>query len=421
VTRPRPESFPERWTQLPLPLPRLLDDEDVNVAGRWSFAIVTIGHSGRVTLPAEARALIDGGEVALLRDGGGGRAVAVDGQFRSPPAGMAEATDLGVTIDDLIAAAATLEDHSVPMTVAEFVASIAPTFSPNTAATYATYWRLAVARFGDRRIGEITVDDCATVVADAESRARGRRDSSDGRSSRENCVAALRALFTCAQSAGRIGINPAAAIPKPRRRPSRRRPLDHPEIEGLVNAIRTTSNDPDLDLLLIRFHLESGARREGALNLRIRDLDDRRATAWLRVKFGAEREQPISPSLLRLVARHANVRGAGGPDDAVFRTRNGTPITRRRFNTIFDRARPCLGWADRTLVSAHVLRYTAINAVGRVAGYAVAQAFAGHAPPSVTGLHLRARPCDVVAAVASSPTNLTRLRTAPTTEAMWTC
>jgi integrase len=84
----------------------------------------------------------------------------------------------------------------------------------------------------------------------------------------------------------------------------------------------------------------------------------------------------------------------------VFRTRDGTPITRRRYNTIFDRARPCLPWADRTPVSAHVLRYTAINAVGRLAGYAVAQAFAGHAPPSVTGLYLRARPCDVAAAVA---------------------
>jgi integrase/recombinase XerC len=85
----------------------------------------------------------------------------------------------------------------------------------------------------------------------------------------------------------------------------------------------------------------------------------------------------------------------------VFRSRSGTPITRRRYNTNFDRARPCLPWADRTPVSAHVLRYTAINAVGRLAGYAVAQAFAGHAPPSVTGLYLRARPCDVAAAVAT--------------------
>jgi integrase/recombinase XerC len=155
-----------------------------------------------------------------------------------------------------------------------------------------------------------------------------------------------------------------------------------------------------LDLLLVRFHLESGARREGALNLRVRDLDDRRATAWLREKFGAEREQPISPSLVRLLTRHADARGGVAADDAVFRTRHGEPITRRRYNTIFDRARPCLPWADRTPVSAHVLRYTAINAIGRLAGYAVAQAFAGHAPPSVTGLYLRARLCDVAAAIA---------------------
>jgi integrase/recombinase XerC len=216
---------------------------------------------------------------------------------------MAEATELGVTIDDLIAAAAALEVRAAaPVTVAEFVATIAPTFSPNTAATYATYWRLAVARLGGRRLGEITVDDCATVVADAEQRAQSSRASSDGRSSRENCVAALRALFTRAQAAGLIGTNPAGAIPKPRRRPSRRRPLDHPEIEELVNAIRSTSNDPDLDLLLIRFHLESGARREGALNLRTRDLDDRRATVWLREKFGTEREQPHLPVVTQ--ARH---------------------------------------------------------------------------------------------------------------------
>ena len=310
------------------------------------------------------------------------------------------AADLGVTIDDLVQAAAALEVRAAPATVAEFVATIAPTFSPNTAAAYDTYWRLAIARFGDRRIGEISVEDCTAVVAEAEQRAQDNRASSDGRSSRENCVAALRALFARAQLAGLTAINPAAAVPKPRRRPSRRRPLDHPEIEELVNAIRTTSNDPDLDLLLVRFHLESGARREGALNLRLQDLDDRRASVWLREKFGAEREQPISPSLLRLLARHADARGAVAPGDAVFRTRRGEPITRRRYNTIFDRARPCLPWADRTPVSAHVLRYTAINAVGRLAGYAVAQAFAGHAPPSVTGLYLRARLCDVAAAVA---------------------
>ena len=313
---------------------------------------------------------------------------------------MAEAVQLGVTIDDLLVAARTLGAQQAPTTVAEYLEAIAPTFSPGTAATYGTYWRLAVARFGDRPLAEVTLDDCAAVVAEAVRRAQGCRLSSDGRSSRENCVSALRAVFTRAQRAGLINVNPAANVPKPRRRLSRRRPLDHREVEELIDAIRATSNDPDLDLLLVRFHLESGARREGALNLRLRDLDDRRATAWLREKFGVEREQPISPSLVRGLLHHASARGAAGADDPVFRSRQGRRITRRRYNTIFDRARPCLPWADRTPVSAHVLRYTAIGAVGRLGGYAVAQAFAGHSPPSVTGLYLRARPCDVAAVVA---------------------
>jgi len=83
---------------------------------------------------------------------------------------------------------------------------------------------------------------------------------------------------------------------------------------------RTTSNDPDLDLLVLRFHLESGARREGALNVRVGDLDARRATVWLREKGDSEREQPVSPSLLALLERHAEARGRPHDAEPVFRT-----------------------------------------------------------------------------------------------------
>jgi integrase len=193
--------------------------------------------------------------------------------------------------------------------------------------------------------------------------------------------------------------SPAADLEKPRRLPNRRRALGDEELREVIDAIRTTSRDPGLDLLLIRFHLESGARREGALNLRLRDLDRRRSTVWLREKFGIEREQPVSPSLLDHLETHCADRGAKLPDDAAFRTGRGRPITRRRYNTVFDRARPSLSWADRTPVSAHILRHTAITAVERHAGYAVAQAFAGHSAASVTGTYTRARIAEVAAAV----------------------
>jgi integrase len=239
------------------------------------------------------------------------------------------------------------------------------------------------------------------VVEDAAARAARHRPGSIGRASRETCVAALRAVFRRAADAGLVTANPAAALTKPRRTRSRRRALDDHELTEVIDAVRTTSNDPDLDLLVIRFHLESGARRSGALSLRRRDSDPARSTVWLREKSDSEREQPISPSLVALLERHADTRGTAGLDVPVLRTASGTPISARRYDTLFSRARSCLDWSDRTPVSAHVLRHTAITAVGRIAGYPVAQAFAGHAPPTVTGRYLHATLAEVAAAVAT--------------------
>jgi integrase len=312
---------------------------------------------------------------------------------------LEEARALGLDLADLIAAD-TAGAHRMP-NVRTYIEVIAPTFTSATAATYRPYWRLAAARLGERRLVDITVQDLVAVVDDAVARAQRCRPDSTGRASRESCVAALRALFRRANDAGLITVNPAAALIKPRRVPRRRRALDDHELAEVVDAIRTTSRDPDLDLLLMRFHLESGARREGALNLRRRDLDPKRATVWLREKAASEREQPVSPSLVALLVQHADARAADDVDGAVFRTRTSVAISARRYDTIFDHARTCLEWADRTPVSAHVLRHTAITAVGRLAGYPVAQAFAGHSPPTVTGRYLHATIAEVAGAIAT--------------------
>ena len=192
-----------------------------------------------------------------------------------------EARALGLGLADLIAA--DIAGAELP-TVGSYIAEIAPTFSAATAATYRPYWRLAARELGDRRLAEITVTDLAAIVAEAGARATRNRSTSTGRASRETCVAALRALFGRAHTAGLTQTNTAAVLSKPRRVRSRRRALDDGELAELIDAVRTTSNDPDLDLLIVRFHLETGARREGALNLRQRDLDCERATVWLREK-----------------------------------------------------------------------------------------------------------------------------------------
>jgi integrase len=309
-----------------------------------------------------------------------------------------EARALGVSLADLIAVSSDTAPR-VP-TVAEFVDTITPTFTPGTAGTYRAYWRLLTHQHGGLPLDEITICDLQAVVETAVRQTRQRRPDSLARSTRETCVGALRALFGRAVAAGHIATNPALGLTKPRRARSRRRALTDGEVTELIAAVRATSHDPDLDLLLVRFHLESGARRQGALNLRLGDIDPRRATVWLREK-GSEREQPISPGLIALLQRHATTRSAIHPDDPVLRSRHGTPLSKRRYNTLFDRARPCLAWAARTPVSAHVLRHTAITAVARLAGYPVAQTFAGHNPPTVTGTYLHATITEVATTIAT--------------------
>jgi len=259
--------------------------------GRWSWAIVGLERIGRVRLPAPAIEVLGvsaGGEVwarssrlaLIVRTQGPGAAVAVDGRGRmflpvwlrqaagparqllvgteaaqglvvaavgvldgiGDPVGgrtpvidrrlraavlLAEAAALGLALEDLIAA------HTTPPppapTLTEHINLIAPTFSPGTAATYNSYWRLAAEHLGDRRLTDITIVDLHLVVADAARRAQQRRPGSTGRSSQETCVAALRALFNLAYVAGLIATNPAAALtqaptsPEPPTRPRRPR------------------------------------------------------------------------------------------------------------------------------------------------------------------------------------------------------
>ena len=203
---------------------------------------------------------------------------------------IAEAAALGIDLIDLAAVT------PVPRgpTFAELVASLEPTFTPATAATYRPHWRVAIELVGDRPITGITVVDLQRVVEVAAERAVRRRPASTGRATREATVAALRAVLARAVAAGLVAMNPAAALTKPRRGRSRRRALDQREQHELIGAVRLTSRDPDLDLLVVRFHLETGARRSGALALRRDDLDLDRATVWLREKGDAEREQPVS-------------------------------------------------------------------------------------------------------------------------------
>lgn len=319
---------------------------------------------------------------------------------------LAELEAMGLTIDDLIAVAGrSTEGRSTGPTVAEYVPLVADSYQPRSRRTYGSYWRLTVELIGDLSLSCVTVDDLVSVADEAAARAKARRAGSDGRASRESCVAAMRAVFSRAHRAGLIPSNPSQLVDKPRRLPNRRRALDQAELDDLWAAVVATTTDPDLDLLLLRFHLESGARRMGAINLKIRDLDSARQTVWLREKFGSEREQPVSRSLLDALQELAGDRGSSAPPDPAFVTLHRDkgsrlPVSDRTYDRIFTRAQARIPWAERTPLTAHVLRHTAITAVERVAGFAVAARFAGHTPGSVTGTYTKADIREVAAAVA---------------------
>ena len=67
---------------------------------------------------------------------------------------LAEAATWAWVIEDLVAAAGEIPPAlpTVGPTVADYVDAVAPTFSSGTAATYRSYWRVAIARLGDRPV-----------------------------------------------------------------------------------------------------------------------------------------------------------------------------------------------------------------------------------------------------------------------------
>lgn len=200
----------------------------------------------------------------------------------------------------------------------------------------------------------------------------------------------MRAFFRLAVEDGLIEESPADKVKKPRRPASRRRGFSDEELSQLFEVTRSGGDDPVLDSLLLRFHLETGARRGGALALRRRDLDAQRQCVRLREKNNTERWQPVSKTLFDALIDHANSRGALGADDAVFRrlpsrgAAVGMPVTRRRYNTLVARWSRELAWVREQGVSIHWCRHHATSAIERIGGYAVARAFAGH---SAQALH----------------------------------
>lgn len=277
--------------------------------------------------------------------------------------------------------------------------------------------------YGDRPLTDVTRSDMHVAInwvrcrALAEARRRDHAREKKGLPSLnwtgdgavETLIAATRHLYEFAADDGLVprGQSPAAGIDKPGRPTTTPRTLTDEELDDLMLVCSATGNDPELDTLLLKFHLLTGARQEGAYRLRLRHLRTSDATVVVpdknsRAKRGDDsREQervPVPPSVLDELVEFAHARGSVDPDDPVFRYRvtsraTGTtfpPLTAKRYETIAKRLAARCDWAAREGWGMHWVRHTVaaeMEHLGQAEGFsgrAVKQRFLRHKPNGQT-------------------------------------
>lgn len=307
---------------------------------------------------------------------------------------------VGIEPADLVAEPV---DRKPMPTFSEYLPAVRRAVSAATARAYSSYWRRLEEAWGSRRLDEPTPTEIKELAEAAKQQALVRRNSRGGRSAAENFIAAVRCVYRHAVDDELLTAaeNPARRVPKPRRLPSLRRALGEPILIEINEIAGTTGDDPELDTLLLRLHTETACRRGGALGLRLRDLDETQCLVLLREKDGTSRFQPVSPTLMALLRGHAAERGATHPDGPLLRYRTGEPITKRRYDHLWDRLGRHIPSVRTQNISTHWLRYTTLTWVERHFGYAIAHAFAGHADASdsATITYIKADLTDIATAL----------------------
>ena len=281
------------------------------------------------------------------------------------------------------------------MTVAQLMPQVRAAVPAPSQRTYLSALRLLEHELGDVRIDAVTPAQLRLLRDAVESRTgqdivdRARRRQralasydprAHGQGAAGNLVMAARFFFRFAMDAGLLERSPAAQVNPPARHPSLRRPLTSDELAEVWLVASTTGMDPALDTHLLTFLRHTGCRRSGVLGLTRDAMDRSRGQVRLTEKYGHTRVLPLSRRIIEGLDDFALDRGAVAGHDAVFRYRNGNPLTRRRFNSLFDRVDRHTTFTEALDVSAHWIRHTTLADIAAASDMRVAAAFAGHAP-----------------------------------------
>jgi integrase len=309
---------------------------------------------------------------------------------------------MGITPHDLLR---TSPPRAAAPTFAEYVPMVSAAVTQASRKAYTTYWRLVVDAWGDRGIDEPTPSEIRALIERLRASVVTRRNSRGGHGGEENLITALRCLYRHAVADGYLteAENPASKVDKPRRNPSPRIAEPDARLAEINQVAASTGNDPVLDMLILRLHVETACRRGGALALRPCDLDEEQCLVLLHEKGDTTRRQPVSPTLMAHLQQHADERHAPA-DGRLLRYRDGDPITHCRYDYLWKRIGEQLPWVASQQVSTHWLRHTTLTWVERNFGSGVARAYAGHSDrhgDATTTTYIKATLPEVAAALAA--------------------
>jgi integrase len=262
----------------------------------------------------------------------------------------------------------------------DYIPRVRDAVSAGTRQVYGTYWNKVVREWGPRPITSVTPLEISQLAEQVKASVVKRRNARGGRGAVEHLIGALRCMYRHAVADGILAEaeNPAARVAKPRRLRSARMTLPDKRLQQLSQVAATTGNDPALDALLLRLHMETACRRGGALALAPDDLDREQCLIRLHEKGETVRWQPVSPTLMRHLLAHGKTRGGLGSDRRLLRYANGRPITAKRYECLWRRLGENLPWVIAQQVDMYWIRHTILTWVERNFGFAVAEAYAGH-------------------------------------------
>jgi integrase/recombinase XerD len=250
--------------------------------------------------------------------------------------------------------------------------------SPNTRRNY----RRQAERFLNhvrRPLAFVTIGDLQAYLATLEGQAPATR---------ANATAALKSFLSFAHEIGYIPFNVGRVMKAP--------PVKNRLAERILNepdVLRMIAIEPKLrNRVLLTLLYGAGLRISEACGLHWRDLAerDRAGQATVFGKGGKTRVILLSANTWRLVQE---LRGGAGPDDPVFRSREGGTLDPSQVHRIVKAAAERAGLSPE--VSAHWLRHAhASHSLERGAPIHLVQATLGHASVATTGRYLHARPSD---------------------------